>query len=134
MYFTASANQLTTAYEHAVAAYFPDTLPHVGGCAGEEDSAVFGCVLLTIYLGLFINFYFQTYKKPTAGGKPSIKSNGVANGAANGTRFGLIIIGLWILSTDGEFSVTEPSEHAWNLIYIHGQYKLIPWESIFRYT
>jgi len=71
-------------YEHTAAAYFSDTLPHVGGCAGGEDAAVFGCVLITIYLGLFINFYFQTYKKPAAADKFTAGSNGVANGVANG--------------------------------------------------
>ncbi|RDB28889.1 putative elongation of fatty acids protein 1 [Hypsizygus marmoreus] len=69
-------------YSHMAAHYLPD-LPHVGDCAGSEPAALFGCGLLTSYLGLFINFYFQTYKKPTAVHKPKV--NGVANGKANGT-------------------------------------------------
>lgn len=72
-------------YEHTAAKYFPDTLPHIASCAGAEDAAVFGCLLLTIYLGLFINFYFQTYKKPVATRKLAANGNGVANGKANGT-------------------------------------------------
>jgi len=65
------------AYSHGVAKYWPH-LPHLGSCAGQENAAIFGCVLLTSYLGLFINFYFQTYKKPV--GKPTekVNSNGVA--------------------------------------------------------
>jgi fatty acid elongase 3 len=59
-------------------------LPHFGDCVGQEGSALFGCFLLTSYLGLFINFYFQTYKKSTPR-----KANGVANGAANGTANGV---------------------------------------------
>lgn len=66
------------AYQHTAATYFADTLPHVGNCAGSETAASFGCALLTSYLGLFINFYFQTYKKPTAVSKPT------ANGKTNG--------------------------------------------------
>ncbi|KAJ3988590.1 GNS1/SUR4 membrane protein [Lentinula detonsa] len=54
-------------------------LPHVGDCAGSESAALFGCGLLTSYLGLFINFYIQTYKKPAKGSKAT---NGHANGKA----------------------------------------------------
>ena len=76
---------IVTAYEHTAAKYFSDTLPHIDNCAGSEDAAVFGCVLLTIYLGLFVNFYFQTYKKPGATRKPTTNGgNAVANGKANG--------------------------------------------------
>jgi len=72
-------------YEHGAAKYFPDSLPYIGNCAGSEDAAVFGCVLISIYLGLFINFYLQTYKKPVAARNPTSNGSGVANGRANGT-------------------------------------------------
>lgn len=77
----------SAAYEHFAATYYPNTLPHIGNCAGSETAAVFGCALLTSYLGLFINFYFQTYKKPVRSQKATTNSNGVANGKANGTRY-----------------------------------------------
>ncbi|TFK41157.1 fatty acid elongase [Crucibulum laeve] len=69
-------------YEHFAASYYHH-LPHLGNCAGSEGAALFGCGLLTMYLGLFINFYFQTYKKPAAK-----KANGVVNGHANGKANG----------------------------------------------
>ncbi|RXW22944.1 hypothetical protein EST38_g2919 [Candolleomyces aberdarensis] len=72
-------------YEHFVDAYYPTSLPYIANCAGSEKSALFGCGLLTSYLFLFINFYFQTYKKPVSK-KPS--ANGHANGHANGKANG----------------------------------------------
>ncbi|KAF5355628.1 hypothetical protein D9756_003766 [Leucocoprinus leucothites] len=74
-------------YEHFTHAYYP-YLPHSGNCAGAEGSALFGCALLTSYLGLFINFYFQTYKKPASSRKPKSVANGHANGFANGKANG----------------------------------------------
>ena len=66
-------------YSHFTSAYAP-SLPHVADCAGSEGAAVFGCALLTSYLGLFIDFYINTYRKPR-----TVKANGSANGhVANG--------------------------------------------------
>jgi len=65
--------------------YFPG-LPHFSNCAGSETAAIFGCALLTSYLLLFINFYFQTYKKPHPVTKKSM-SRGVLNGNANGKLY-----------------------------------------------
>lgn len=73
--------------------YFPK-LPYIDNCAGSEQAALFGCGLLTSYLFLFINFYFQTYKKPAASkktvtnGVANSQSNGHANGKVNGTANG----------------------------------------------
>lgn len=67
----------SVAYNHFAYAHYPD-LPVVGDCAGAESSAILGCALLTSYLGLFINFYIQTYKAPAKGGKKA--PNGIANG------------------------------------------------------
>ncbi|KAJ7634304.1 ELO family [Mycena polygramma] len=71
-------------YEHFAATYYDGILPHVGNCAGSETAALFGCGLLTSYLGLFINFYLQTYKKKDSKVPRSNGTNGVANGHANG--------------------------------------------------
>lgn len=55
----------------------------MGSCAGTEGAALFGCFLLTSYLGLFINFYIQTYKKPVKSKKAIANGNGAAaNGIA----------------------------------------------------
>ncbi|KIP11947.1 hypothetical protein PHLGIDRAFT_82477 [Phlebiopsis gigantea 11061_1 CR5-6] len=71
-------------YNYYSASYYT-YLPHLGNCAGTESAAVFGCVLLSSYLGLFINFYIQTYKKPVKGkGKGKALANGKTNGVANG--------------------------------------------------
>ncbi|OJT15828.1 hypothetical protein TRAPUB_3426 [Trametes pubescens] len=69
-------------YSYYAANYFPN-LPNLGSCAGTETAAVFGCVLLSSYLLLFIQFYIATYKKPA--GKKAV-ANGKANGAANGLK------------------------------------------------
>ncbi|KAI7864372.1 GNS1/SUR4 family-domain-containing protein [Spinellus fusiger] len=46
----------------------------LGGCAGTDGAAFFGCSLLTSYLFLFINFYRATYKnKANAKPKPTKK-------------------------------------------------------------
>jgi len=70
-------------YSHFVANYYSDILPVMGNCAGKESAAVFGCALLSSYLGLFIDFYFQTYKTPVKGKVLAAKSNGVPNGITN---------------------------------------------------
>ena len=75
-YVMLNAPDTLQAYEHFANTYY-QYLPHSGNCAGEEGAALFGCALLTSYLGLFINFYFQTYKK-------SKKLTGVAAGRVNG--------------------------------------------------
>jgi fatty acid elongase 3 len=66
--------------------YLP-SLPHVGNCAGSESAAIVACFLLTSYLFLFINFYFQTYKKSDTVRKPT--SNGISNGHLNGKANGV---------------------------------------------
>ena len=73
------------AYSYFVSTYWLGKFPSMGSCAGTESAALFGCGLLTSYLGLFINFYIQTYKKPSRGGKkPVANGNGIANGNGNG--------------------------------------------------
>jgi len=70
-----------------VAYKFLPSLPHVGNCGGSEAGAFVGSVLLTSYLFLFINFYFQTYKKPDTLRKPA--TNGISNGHINGKANGV---------------------------------------------
>ena len=71
---------MVVAYEHYAATYYDGIWPHVGNCAGTETAALLGCGLLTTYLGLFINFYVQTYKQPVARGKAAVNGNGAAIG------------------------------------------------------
>ncbi|KAF8642385.1 hypothetical protein AX16_009653 [Volvariella volvacea WC 439] len=71
-------------YQHFSFTYYSNILPHYGNCAGTESAAIFGCALLTSYLGLFIDFYLRTYKKPTRSSKPT--ANGAANGHAGSKR------------------------------------------------
>jgi fatty acid elongase 3 len=66
-------------YSYFVSSYWPQ-LPSLGTCHGTESAAVFGCVLLSSYLLLFIKFYIDTYKKPARGKKPVTNGHAVANG------------------------------------------------------
>jgi fatty acid elongase 3 len=66
-------------YSYFVSAYWPH-LPAYGTCHGTESAAVFGCVLLSSYLLLFIKFYVDTYKKPARGKKPVTNGDAAANG------------------------------------------------------
>jgi len=73
-------------YSHYVYAYGRGySLPVMGNCAGTESAALLGCGVLTSYLGLFVKFYIETYKKPIKG---KTSANGAANGSANGTTNG----------------------------------------------
>jgi len=72
-------------YQHFVATYWSDILPHTANCAGTETAALFGCGLLSSYLGLFIDFYIRTYKKKPARGEKGKQANGVSNGSAHKT-------------------------------------------------
>ena len=76
---------MALAYNYYAANYFPH-LPTMGTCAGTETAAVFGCLLLSSYLLLFIDFYLKTYKKPVKG-KALANGNGKANGVANGHAY-----------------------------------------------
>ncbi|KAF9031189.1 fatty acid elongase [Panaeolus papilionaceus] len=67
-------------YQAVVWRYYPQ-MPHISNCAGSPKSSLFGCAVLTSYLYLFVNFYFQTYKKPVT---KKLGSNRVADGHANG--------------------------------------------------
>ncbi|KAF7328363.1 Elongation of fatty acids protein [Mycena venus] len=69
-------------YVNSTATYFNGVLPRMGNCAGSGPAAVFGCGLLTVYLGLFVNFYLQTYKKKDS--PMTRRTNGIANDHANG--------------------------------------------------
>uniref|UniRef100_A0A1D1Z6J7 very-long-chain 3-oxoacyl-CoA synthase n=1 Tax=Anthurium amnicola TaxID=1678845 RepID=A0A1D1Z6J7_9ARAE len=46
-------------------------MPNAGSCAGHSYAAVFGCVLLSSYLLLFIQFFKKTYSKGTGGKVPA---------------------------------------------------------------
>ncbi|KAF7357190.1 Elongation of fatty acids protein [Mycena sanguinolenta] len=72
-------------YSYFAATHYDGVIPHMGNCATSDTAALFGCGLLTSYLGLFINFYLQTYKKTSF---EAPRTNGVANGHANGSANG----------------------------------------------
>jgi fatty acid elongase 3 len=65
---------------HYAATYYDGIIPYVGNCAGTETAAVFGCALISVYLGLFIKFYVETYKKPVRGKQPIANGNGISHG------------------------------------------------------
>ncbi|KAJ1967415.1 Fatty acyl-CoA elongase/Polyunsaturated fatty acid specific elongation enzyme [Dimargaris xerosporica] len=52
-------------YTYFAATYYP-FMPNMGACAGTESSALFGCLLLSSYLLLFLQFFGKTYTKPVA--------------------------------------------------------------------
>ena len=54
-------------YQHFVFTYWP-YLPHIGDCAGDSKTAIFADVLIMSFLGLFANFYVQTYTKTDGDG------------------------------------------------------------------
>ncbi|CAG8642513.1 6704_t:CDS:2 [Cetraspora pellucida] len=65
-------------YTYFTSTYWP-WVPNFGSCAGDEGAAIFGCLLLSSYLLLFIGFYNKTYnsKNVTAlkgKGKPPSKA------------------------------------------------------------
>ncbi|KAF7357185.1 Elongation of fatty acids protein [Mycena sanguinolenta] len=77
-------------YMHFTATYFDEVLPRLGNCAGSGMVGVFGCGLLTVYLGLFINFYLQTYKKDSS---MTHHIKGIDTGIANDHANGKIVAG-----------------------------------------
>jgi len=61
-------------YSDLAAQYLPQ-LPHFRNCQGPGGPAArFSAFLITCYLGLFVNFYIQTYKK--SGQRSTGKFNG----------------------------------------------------------
>lgn len=52
-------------YTYFASTYWP-WMPNVGTCAGDEKAAIFGCLLLSSYLLLFIGFYKKTYNTKNA--------------------------------------------------------------------
>lgn len=66
-------------------------LPHVANCSGTDSAALFACALLTSYLGLFVNFYIQTYQKPAKGKKAHVNGNGVNGNGHASTGYDLIM-------------------------------------------
>ncbi|KAF9037454.1 elongase [Panaeolus papilionaceus] len=70
-------------YQAVVSRHYPH-MPHISNCAVSEKSGLFGCAVLTSYLYLFINFYFQTYKRSGSNGGANGHAYGKIDGSANG--------------------------------------------------
>jgi len=72
-------------YSYFIHTYYSKAgLPYLGNCSGTESAALLGCGVITSYLGLFVKFYIQTYKKPARGKAVNGVANGNGNGVANG--------------------------------------------------
>ncbi|KAK9236085.1 GNS1/SUR4 family-domain-containing protein [Lipomyces kononenkoae] len=69
-------------YTYFTSNYFPE-LPNAGNCAGEEFAAIYGCLVLTSYLFLFIAFYISVYHKK---GKKAAAAKAAAASATNGEK------------------------------------------------
>jgi len=72
-------------YTYTASTYYP-WLPNHGSCTGTEMAALFGCVSLSSYLLLFIQFFIETYQKRSRGsgvkGKEPMRNGKHANGSA----------------------------------------------------
>ncbi|KAK9453736.1 GNS1/SUR4 family-domain-containing protein [Dipodascopsis uninucleata] len=76
-------------YTYFISTYFPH-LPNFGTCAGEEFAAVYGCLIITSYLFLFIGFYINSYTKKGKKAAPAKKavSEKAAPASSNGSDKG----------------------------------------------
>ena len=71
------------AYNHFAAKYSALALPFVGACEMSDVAGAYGCALLTSFLGLFINFYIQTYTRSKAKSKTAVAAAKPANNTAD---------------------------------------------------
>ncbi|KAI8321454.1 GNS1/SUR4 membrane protein [Martensiomyces pterosporus] len=53
-------------YQLIASRFYTGILPYYGTCSGTEEAAFFGCMLLSSYLLLFIQFFQRTYSKKRA--------------------------------------------------------------------
>ncbi len=74
-------------YSHFTHAYWP-SLPHVGDCYGSELAALYGLLILTSYLLLFISFYIKVYKTNGKKVKRVAVTPKPATGASSGVEAG----------------------------------------------
>lgn len=74
-------------YSHFTHAYWP-SLPHVGDCYGSELAALYGLLILTSYLLLFISFYIKVYKTNGKKVKRVAATSKPATGASSGVEAG----------------------------------------------
>ncbi|KAI9573436.1 GNS1/SUR4 family-domain-containing protein [Boletus coccyginus] len=74
-------------YQHFAFTYWP-YLPHIGDCAGDSKTAIFADVLIMSFLGLFANFYVQTYTKTDGDGigKDTARLQVMRNNPGSGRR------------------------------------------------
>jgi len=62
-------------YQYAAYNWFPEYLPHMGGCAGTPTAGIVGGGIIFSYLLLFLDFFYETYLRkagsPAKHSKPS---------------------------------------------------------------
>ncbi|KAI9573402.1 GNS1/SUR4 family-domain-containing protein [Boletus coccyginus] len=57
-------------YQYAAYNWFPEHLPHMGDCASTPTSCIVGGGIITSYLLLFLDFFYETYSQKTGSHDP----------------------------------------------------------------
>ncbi|KAF8546596.1 GNS1/SUR4 membrane protein, partial [Imleria badia] len=55
------ASAAFASYQYAAYNWFPQYLPHMGGCSGTPTAGIVGAGIIFSYLLLFLDFFYETY-------------------------------------------------------------------------